>query len=141
MLKNLSVVERILIITVAALLINAHGLTAQTTDDDLAKKLVGTWEGTRATKTSPFQTLIIKSVAREDGQLVATGNYGTTDKKLPQVKINVIVNGTDVVLELRSGVGNDVDLKLVGDNELTGNIEAMRGRKRIHADLTLKKVS
>lgn len=115
---------------------------AQTGDADIAKKLVGRWEGTRATagQASPFQTLVIKSVEREGDQLVATGNYGNTDKKLPQVKINVIVNGSDVRLQLTSKIGNDIDLKLVGDNELTGHTEAVRGRQRTHADMTLKKV-
>jgi len=139
MLKRFS---RGVFIAVAGILISATTLMAQTGDADIAKKLVGRWEGTRATagQASPFQTLVIKSVEREGDQLVATGNYGNTDKKLPQVKINVIVNGSDVRLQLTSKIGNDIDLKLVGDNELTGHTEAVRGRQRTHADMTLKKV-
>jgi hypothetical protein len=141
MLKRLLSINYALSIIVAVILLNTNGLIAQTTDADLTKKLIGKWEGTRATKYGPFQTLIIKSVKREGDQLIATGNYGTTDKKLSPTKINVIANGNDVVLELffTSKIGNDIDLRLVGD-ELIGLTEAARGRKRIHADMTLKKV-
>jgi hypothetical protein len=140
MLKTLSTANGAFFVTVAAILINAYGLGAQTTDADLAKKLIGKWEGVTATQYNPFRSLIIKSVAREGDQLVATGNYGTTGKKLPQVKINIIANGSNVVLELTSRSGDDIDLKLIGDNELTGHTEVARLRQRIHADMTLKKV-
>lgn len=109
-------------------------------DEDLVQKLVGKWEGTVAIKNDPFRMLVIDSVKRDGDQWIATGRWGNTDKKGAKVDIKIQVNGGDLSLAFDAAAGNEVNLKLVGDRELTGKFNHARGRQRTNADASLKKV-
>jgi hypothetical protein len=109
-------------------------------EEDLVKKLIGKWEGTVAIKNDPFRTLVIDSVKRDGDQWIATGRWGNTDKKGMKVDIKIQVNGGDLSLAFDAAAGNELNVKLVGDRELTGKFNHARGRQRVNADASLKKV-
>ncbi len=53
---------------------------------DLAKVLVGKWEGqAQLTRDSPGRTLIISSVRERGGKWVADGTFGDPEKRLHAV--------------------------------------------------------
>jgi hypothetical protein len=113
-------------------------------EQDLIKSLVGKWEGTVALKNEPFRMLTIAEVKRNGDDWSGRGRWAisrsdVTGKGSP-VEIKITQNGGDVVLLFDSGVGNDVSLKLVGDGRLEGKMEHMRGKKRVHADASFKKI-
>jgi hypothetical protein len=125
---------------IIALSLVAFVSLASANEEELVKKLVGRWEGTVAIKNDPFRTLLIDSVRRDGDQWIATGRWGNTDKKGMKVDIKIQVNGGDLSLAFDAAAGNELNLKLVGDRELTGKFNHARGRQRINADASLKKV-
>ena len=113
-------------------------------DSDPADKLVGTWEGTTATKDNPRRRLVVESVKRDGDQWVGVGRFGNADKdRGGKVDINITVNGNDVALEFFTpGKNSRVQLKLVSDNELTGDMRIFTDRSRmVNADIKLKKIN
>jgi len=114
---------------------------AHANDDEVIKKLIGTWEGAGAFATQPTQrTLVIKSIKREGDSFVGEGSYGNTGGRLSAVDLKIAASGADITVEFRSSANNDAVLKLRGDRELSGKIEVPRGTRRSTADLTLSKV-
>ena len=114
-------------------------------DSGPADKLVGTWEGTTATKDNPRRRLVVESVKRDEDQWVGVGRFGNADKdRGGKVDINITVNGNDVALEFFTPGGRNtrVQLKLVSDNELTGDVRIFTPRSRmVNADIKLKKIN
>jgi hypothetical protein len=114
-------------------------------DSGPADKLVGTWEGTLATEDSPRRRLLVESVKRDGDQLVGVGRFGNADKgRGGKVDINITVNGNDVALEFFTpgGLNNRVQLKLVSDKELTGDVRVFTPTGRmVNADIKLKKIN
>jgi hypothetical protein len=107
-----------------------------------ADKLVGTWEGDVGTKTNARRRLIVDSVKRDGDQWVGVGRFGNADKDLnTKVDIKITVNGNDVALEFLNSENNRVEMKLAGDNELSGDIRVFVGKKMTNADIKLKKIN
>ena len=121
------------------------GMGALAADSSPADKLVGTWERTLATKDNPSPRLVVESVKRDGDQWVGVGRFAITDKGPGgKVDLNITVNGNDVALEFftPSGLHNRVQLKLVSDNELTGDMRIFTDKSRmVNADIKLKKIN
>jgi hypothetical protein len=107
-------------------------------DEALSKKLVRKWEGIVAVKTAEHRTLVITSINRDGSDLVAKGTFGR-EKGLP-VKIKTIESGSDITLMFDAANGNDVNLKLVSDQEMEGTFTYPYGRKQNNAMARFKKV-
>jgi hypothetical protein len=114
---------------------------ASANEEDLVKKLIGTWEGTVAIKNNPFRILVISSVKREGDQWIAAGRWRTKeDARGMRVNIKIQVNGGEISLSFDAAKGDDLTLKLVGDRELTGMFNHAVARQRRNAQTSLKKV-
>jgi hypothetical protein len=111
---------------------------------DLAKALVGKWEGEFQRRgkgqgtpsTQNVRTLEIESVRKQDGKwVVEKVQYGLPGKMRPEnVKLNM--TGSDVRLELGvPGVGGRLSVKLIGEDTLKGTIDTDSGS----FDIELKK--
>ena len=83
---------------------------------DLAKVLVGTWEGEQEylviSAENPKRILVIESVNQVDGKWVANGRYGTP-AGLVRVKIAVETGGKGVDLSWTGPTGNQFQLNLL----------------------------
>lgn len=92
---------------------------------DLAKALVGRWEGEQGylviSAENPKRILVIESVNQVDGRWVANGRYGTP-AGLVRVKIAVETGGTGVDLSWTGPTGNQFQLNLLRDKHLVGKI-------------------
>lgn len=105
------------------------GISSGSAQVDLAKSLVGKWEGDVQWRGSagsatgdPNRTLIIQSVEQKDGKWVATGRYGVTGKGLGKVEIEVDEGGARPFIRFVTGGNSTVRLSLVGAKELTGTL-------------------
>ena len=90
---------------------------------DLAKALVGTWEGElqlRVKKADPVMSLVITSVKQEDGKWVADGRFGGAKGKKVPVKIDVDTSGSKPSLRWKGASGTEYDVSLLDDKHLTG---------------------
>jgi hypothetical protein len=104
------------------------GMTSAWAQDDLAKSLVGKWEGSvefagsagSAAMGDPNRTLIIESVTQKDGKPVATGRYGITGKGLGKVEIELGDSAGKPFLRFVTGGPSTVRLTLTGPKDLTG---------------------
>jgi len=110
-------------------------------ESDLATRLVGKWEGLATTKQHPRRRLVVESVKRDGDQWIGSGTFGNADEEInTKVDIKVTVTGNDVALEFVNSENNPVQLKLAGENELTGAIRVPAGRRMDYAEMNLKKV-
>jgi len=136
---NLSWASALLVITVLTAML---AVGSQAADDDLAKKLVGRWEGGAATKTGANHVLVVESVSRDGDQLTASGRYGDADKNGSKVSIKITQAASDVTLEFTAPGqdGRPVQLKLVGDRDLDGTMRTFAGKRMVNAEMHLKKV-
>ena len=83
---------------------------------DLAKVLVGTWQGElRNRKGNTDLTLRITSVKQQDGKWIADGRFGPTP-----VKIDIDTSGSKPSLRWTGAAGNVYDLSLLDDKNLAG---------------------
>jgi hypothetical protein len=83
---------------------------------DLAKVLVGTWQGElRDRKGNIDLTLRITSVKQQDGKWIADGRFGPTP-----VKIDIDTSGSKPSLRWTGAAGNVYDLSLLDDKNLAG---------------------
>ena len=107
---------RITVLAVAGLLLGGGAVLAQV---DLAKTLVGTWEGELQLRTKkgadPHLKLVITSVKQEDGKWVADGRAGSTP-----VKIDVDTTGARPSLRWTAASGTAYNLSLIDDKNLVG---------------------
>lgn len=91
---------------------------------DLAKALVGRWEGEQEylliSAENPKRILVVESVNQVDGRWVANGRYGTP-AGLVRVKIAVETGGS-VDLSWTGPTGNQFQLNLLRDRHLVGKI-------------------
>lgn len=92
---------------------------------DLAKALVGRWEGEQEylliSAENPKRILVIESVNQVDGKSVANGRYGTP-AGLVRVKIAVETDGRGVDLSWTGPTGNQFQLNLLRDKHLVGKV-------------------
>ena len=66
---------------------------------DLAKVLVGKWEGdVNSKKDSPPRTLMVDSVEERDGKWVAAGTFGDPNRRMHRVDIAIDTANGEVVL-------------------------------------------
>jgi hypothetical protein len=121
--------RRILTLLVVAVVGTSLGLSSGWAQVDLAKSLVGKWEGdvqfaggAGSGVGDPNRTLIIESVAEKDGKWVATGRYGVTGKGLGKVEIEVSDSGGRPFIRFVTGGSSTVRLTLTGAKELTGTM-------------------
>jgi hypothetical protein len=91
---------------------------------DLAKVLVGTWQGELQMRMKkgpdPTLALIISSVKQEDGKWVAEGRLGATAAKTGPVKMEVDTSGAKPSLRWKGRSGTEYDLNLIDDSHLVG---------------------
>jgi hypothetical protein len=89
---------------------------------DLAKALVGRWEGDVQLPgvADSGRTLMIQSVATQDGHWTGVGRFGITGKGLAAVTLEIDPSGPNVRFTV-PGSGTTVDLTLTKDAKwLTG---------------------
>jgi hypothetical protein len=118
---------KILTLLVVAVLGISLGMASAWAQEDLAKSLVGKWEGAvefagsaGSAMGDANRTLIIESVTQKDGKSVATGRYGITGKGLGKVEIELGDSGGKPFLRFVTGGPSTVRLTLTGAKELTG---------------------
>lgn len=102
------------------------GISSAWAQADLAKALVGKWEGAitwvgsaGGATTDPNRTLIIESVTQKDGKWAGTGRFGITGKGLGKVDIEVDDSGSRPFIRIVIPTST-IRLSLVGPKELTG---------------------
>jgi hypothetical protein len=92
---------------------------------DLAKALVGRWEGEQEylliSAENPKRILVVESVNQVDGRWVANGRYGTP-AGLIRVKIAVETGDKGVDLSWTGPSGNQFQLNLLRDKHLVGKV-------------------
>ena len=107
---------RVAVLAVTGLMLWSGAAVAQA---DLAKTLVGTWEGELQLRTKkgadPGLKLRITSLKQEDGKWVADGRLGSTP-----VKIDVDTTGAKPSLRWTAASGTAYNLSLVDDKNLVG---------------------
>jgi hypothetical protein len=103
---------------------------------DLAKSLVGKWEGEVTWAASaggatgdPNRTLIIDSVTQKDGNWVASGRWGITGKGLVKVEIEVGDSAGRPFIRFVTGANSTIRLTLTEAKDLIGtlNIPSLSG--------------
>jgi hypothetical protein len=107
--------------------------SAACAQQDLAKILVGKWEGqmapSRIAGRAPIdlnRTLVIKEVNEKDGTWSATGEWGISGQRLGPVAIAIKSSGGETQLEFQSAGSGPVTLKLLGDKNLRGSTRPPR---------------
>ena len=115
-------------------------------DLDLAKALVGRWEGEVqvlgvGTRENPQRTLIIGAVTQQDGKWSATGRWGITGKGLARVLIEVDASGARPRLRFVTDVNATVRVELLDDRHLVGTFTRREVGGTLGSDraLTLEK--
>jgi hypothetical protein len=92
---------------------------------DLAKVLVGRWEGEQeyllVTSDNPKRILVIESVNQVDGKWIANGRYGTP-AGLGRARIAIETGDKNVGLSWTGPNGNQFQLSLLQDKHLVGKV-------------------
>jgi hypothetical protein len=116
------------LLAAALLLCGAGASLAQV---DVAKALVGRWEGEQQylvnQKDDPRRTLVISSVEQMDGKWIADARFGTPAQQ-GRFKIPVEVNGNEVRLLWKGASGADYDLRLMQSKYLVGKVTLTTGQ-------------
>jgi hypothetical protein len=106
--------------------------SAARAQQDLAKVLVGKWEGQLAplsTGRAPIdvnRTLVINEVNEKDGTWSAKGEWGISGQRLGPVTIAIKTSGGGTQLEFQSALSGPVTLRLLGDKNLNGSTRPPR---------------
>lgn len=113
---------RAALFVVAGLMVGTGVAAAQA---DLAKVLVGTWQGELQQRTQkgadPVLTLIITSVKQEDGKWVTDARFGGAEGgKTAKVHIDIDTTGSKPSLRFKGAKGAEYDVSLFNDKELVG---------------------
>jgi hypothetical protein len=107
---------RVAVLAVIGLMLCSGEASAQA---DLAKTLVGTWEGELQLRTKkgtdPTLKLRITSLKQEDGKWIADGRFGPTP-----VKIDVDTTGAKPSLRWTAASGTAYNLSLLDEKNLVG---------------------
>jgi hypothetical protein len=98
------------------------GAAAQT--DDLAKGLVGRWEGqVEGLRRTTEQTLVIESLAKEGETWSVTGVMGSPERRFGAFRGTLERAGGDLVLRFNSAGGHPVESGLAKDGKhLAGHV-------------------
>jgi hypothetical protein len=118
---------KLLTLLVVAVVGISLGVASAWAQVDLAKSLVGKWEGAvewagsaGSAMGDANRTLIIESVTQKDGNWVGTGRFGITGKGLGKVEIEVGDSAGRPFIRFVTGASTTVRLALTGPKELTG---------------------
>jgi len=107
-------------------------------ESELARRLVGRWEGD-VDMTITERTLLIPSVRRQGGRWLVEAQYGVTNVNLTPVVVALDTTGGRVQLRFVSHVGSPVTLTLQQDGLLRGGLrQSNETRERA---IELKRVS
>ena len=105
---------------------------------DLAKALVGTWQGELQQRTQkgadPGLTLIITSVKQEGGKWVADARLGGAEggKTTAKVNIDIDTSGSKPALRFKGTKGTEYDVSLFNEKELVGTAVLITGVGAAH---------
>jgi carbohydrate-selective porin OprB len=106
---------------VLAVIVSMLGAGAAIAQADLAKVLVGTWEGELQLRTKKGADLGLKlgimSVKQEDGKGIADGRFGGSP-----VKIDVDPGGSKPSLRWTGATGATYNVSLLDDKNLAGTV-------------------
>ena len=106
--------------------------SAACAQQDLAKVLVGKWEGQMASPRAGRaqidlnRTLVINEVNEKDGTWSAKGEWGISGQRLGPVTIAIKASGGETQLEFQTAVSGPVTLRLEGDKNLNGSTRPPR---------------
>ena len=107
-------------------------------ESELARRLVGRWEGD-VDMTITERTLLIPSVRRQDGRWLVEAQYGVTNVNLTPVVVALDTTGGRVQLRFVSHLGSPVSLTLQQDGLLRGGLrQSNEARERA---MELRRVS
>jgi hypothetical protein len=92
---------------------------------DLAKSLVGKWEGEVQTlgqgnREDPHRTLIIRSISQTQGRWVGEARFGVTGKGLGRVQMEVDAGGAHPAIRFITRADAAVRLELLDEGHLAG---------------------
>jgi len=122
---------------IAAFLIVLTSIGVLDAQGDLAKVLVGKWEGQldvsglTGVGFPPERTLIIESVRGESGEWVVEGKYGVTGRRLFPVNVGVETVGSEIILRFVTAENARVKLTLLKEKYLDGQVERSDFRRPI----------
>ena len=100
-------------------------------ESELARRLVGRWEG-EVDMTITERTLLIPSVRRQDGRWLVEAQYGVTNVNLTPIVVALDTTGGRVQLRFVSHVGSPVTLTLQQDGLLRGGLRQSNEIGRAH---------
>ena len=102
------------------------GVGAAVGQVDLAKALVGKWEGEmeffRDRSANPARTLVITSVKQVDGKWIADGRFGIPPGAPGPVKIEIDNSGKIPSLRWTGKTGTAYELNLLNEKNLVGKV-------------------
>jgi len=110
---------------------------------DLAKTLVGRWEGKvqtlgEGTRENPERTLVISAVTQQEGKWSATGRWGITGKGLGRVLIEVDASGAHPWLRFVTDVNATIRVELIDDRHMVGTFTRHEVGGSLGSDRALK---
>ena len=114
---------------IAAFLIVLTSIGVLDAQRDLAKALVGKWEGQldvsglTGVGFPPERTLIIESVRGESGEWVVEAKFGVTGRRLVPVNVGVETVGSEIILRFVTAENARVKLTLLKEKYLDGQQE------------------
>lgn len=121
------------LLAVAALIVSivAAAVPPLAAQVDLAKVLVGQWDGRaifpRERKTLAL-TLVIKSAVQKDGVWAVDARYGVTGTGLAPVTVAVDTAGGAPTLSFVTAANATIRLTVMGEKNLTGTFESTRSK-------------
>ena len=95
--------------------------------DEAIQKMVGSWQGKVGVREEPERTLVIRSVAREGDQWIASIDYGTTGKSLSSLQARIERQRGTPTLTFAMSTTSKVELQLVSERELRGMLKISDG--------------
>ena len=122
---------------IAAFLIVLTSIGVLDAQGDLAKVLVGKWEGQldvsglTGVGFPPERTLIIESVRGESGEWVVEAKFGVTGRRLVPVNVGVETVGSEIILRFVTADNSRVKLTLLKEKYLDGQVERSDFRRPI----------
>jgi len=133
--------------TTIVFILLTYGLVAlrqSKAETDLAKNLVGKWQGEvllpgAGGRDGPYRTLVIKSVREQDGAWAVEALYGVTGKSLRQVEVAMEVISGEAIISFRTPANSPVKLTLIKEKHLVGSFR-LAGAGRREYSMKLEKV-
>lgn len=122
---------------IAALLIVLTSIGVLDAQRDLAKVLVGKWEGKvdvsglDNVRFPPERTLIIESVRGESGERAVEAKFGVTGRRLFPVNVGVETVGSEIILRFVTPDNTRIKLTLLKEKYLDGQQERSDFRRPI----------